>query len=96
MHNVTTSTKALEQGEQLPESWHQFSQHAFDALPLPNKHLTSAQIIQFRDYAWDTYFGAPGYLDMMGRKFGPQIVEHIGRMRNIPLARKIAPEGNLA
>ncbi len=80
---------ALAEGMPLPESWHQYSQHAYDCAPLPNAHLSSAEILAFRDQAWNTCFTDPGYLAMVERKFGPAVVEHIGRMVAMPLPRKL-------
>jgi len=83
---------ALESGADLPESWHQFSQHAYDSKPLSNQYCTSADILEFRDKAWNTYFTNPRYLDMIKEKFGQGVIEHINRMVAIPLQRKLVEE----
>jgi radical SAM superfamily enzyme YgiQ (UPF0313 family) len=81
--------QALNEGRALPEQWHQFSQHAYDALPLANDYCSAAEILGFRDEAWQTYFRSPRYLDMVRSKFGQPVVEHIGRMVDIKLPRKL-------
>jgi anaerobic magnesium-protoporphyrin IX monomethyl ester cyclase len=81
-------TQALLMGEELPEHWHQFSQHAFDSLPLANQYCSSAEITAFRDKAWNKYFASPAYLELVDKKFGRSVVDHIGRMAAVPLARK--------
>ena len=80
---------AVERKLQLPERWHHYSQHGYQSRPLGNQHLTGAEILAFRDRAWSTYFQHPPYLAMVERKFGKQVVDHIARMRAIPLKRKL-------
>lgn len=80
---------ALERHYELPKAWHHFSQHAYDTQPIRNEHLTAAEILQFRDEAWQTYFTHQPYLDLIDRKFGREVVDHIGRMRAIPLRRRL-------
>lgn len=87
-------TSAVETGLELPSSWHQFSQHSYDTLPLSNEHCSAAEILEFRDVAWTTYFTSENYLNMVRNKFGQGVVNHIGRMVDIPLSRKIVDEKN--
>ncbi len=84
--------EAAASGGELPSSWHQFSQHAYDTLPLANAHCTSADILEFRDQAWQTYFTDLNYLSMVRRTFGDGVVENIERMVKIPLPRRIVEE----
>jgi hypothetical protein len=85
-------TEAVKTGAELPSSWHQFSQHAYDTLPLANAHCTSADILEFRDKAWNAYFTNADYLSMIRCTFGDDVVSHIERMVKIPLARRIVEE----
>ena len=89
-------TSALKSGQKLPESWHQFSQHSYDSLPLSNVHCSAAEILEYRDIAWNKHFTADSYLNMVRDKFGQGVVDHIGRMVEIPLNRKIVNEKNAA
>lgn len=84
-------TEALASGAELPPRWHDYSQHGFDALPLRNAALSSAEIVAFRDHAFATYFGDPRYHAMIARTFGPRVLEHVHRMRAMPLPRRGAP-----
>ena len=69
-------------------------------LTLQHKMYLVAQdrndILEFRDQAFDTYFTHQPYLDLVQNKFGPDVVDHIERMRAIPLARKLLEERNAA
>lgn len=80
---------ALQSGWQLPASWHGYSQHAYECLPLPTKCLTAAQVLKFRDDAFHTYFASPVYLEMIAAKFGQPIREHVERITASRLKRRI-------
>ena len=74
----------------LPQNWSGYSQHAVDTLPLPTRHLSSAEVLRFRDDAFQIYFNSPRYLDMITQKFGPDTTEHIREMASHKLERKYA------
>lgn len=76
----------------LPDSWEGYSQHGYIAQPLPTKHLTAAQVLRFRDQAFDDYHTSPRYLEMMERTFGPQVIEHLNRMMLVKIRRKLLDE----
>ena len=73
--------------ERLPQHWHQYSQHAYDTLPLANDKLMAAEIVAFRDYAWHAYFSAPRYRGMVENRFGDAALHHINRMESLRLPR---------
>jgi radical SAM superfamily enzyme YgiQ (UPF0313 family) len=80
---------AVEQGQALPSDWAGYSQHSFHSLPIANQHLSSAEILRFRDQAFQRYYTAPGYLRMVRDRFGAPVVDHLQRMVAIPLPRQI-------
>lgn len=80
---------ALANGWPLPDSWHGYSQHAYEALPLPTEHVTAAEVLRFRDDAFHEYFSNPAYLAMLEDKFGRHVREHIERTSASRLKRKI-------
>ncbi|MBI1776654.1 MAG: radical SAM protein [Proteobacteria bacterium] len=80
---------ALESGIELPEKWHHFSQHGYESKPLSTKYCSAAEILAFRDEAWNGYFTSPTYLALVERKFGRDVVDHVSRMTQIPLQRKL-------
>ena len=79
---------AVQQGWPLPERWSGYSQHAVDTLPLPTKYLSGAEVLRFRDQAFQTYFTSPKYLEMVRRKFGEATVDHIRQMASHKLTRQ--------
>jgi radical SAM superfamily enzyme YgiQ (UPF0313 family) len=83
---------ALANGWQLPETWSGFSQHSYDCLPLPTEKVSAAQVLEFRDAAFDKYFGNRRYLDMVTQKFGWETRSHIEKMMSHKLRRKIVED----
>ncbi|MCB0060552.1 MAG: B12-binding domain-containing radical SAM protein [Caldilineaceae bacterium] len=79
---------ALREGWALPETWAGYSQHAVDTLPLPTKYLSAAEVLQFRDEAFQTYYTHQPYLEMIRKKFGDETVAHIREMAAHKLERK--------
>ena len=82
--------RALQEGWALPESWSGYSQFSIDSLPLPTKYLSASSVLKFRDYAFQSYFSNPSYLDMIARKFGEDTVRHIRDMASVRLTRQYA------
>lgn len=80
---------ALKNNAPLPESWLGYASQGYEFKPLPTEHLTAAQVLAFRDYAFDTYFKNPKYLHIIETKFGAEAREHIKEMTAIKLKRKI-------
>lgn len=79
---------AIEQGWPLPEKWSGYSQHSYDSLPLPTKHLSGPEVLRFRDRAFHTYFDDPGYNEMISRKFGRETAAEIKQMTSHKLERR--------
>lgn len=80
--------QALEQGWPLPREWSGYSQMAVDALPLPTRYLTGAEVLAFRDQAFQRFYSSPDYLQMMQRKFGEKVVEEIRFMTSHKIERQ--------
>jgi anaerobic magnesium-protoporphyrin IX monomethyl ester cyclase len=81
---------ALSAGWPLPQSWSGYSQHAVDTLPLPTRHLSSADVLSFRDAAFDRYYSNPRYLDVVRLTFGETTVDEIRAMTAHRLNRTFA------
>ncbi len=80
--------QALAEGWPLPDTWHGYSQLGYETLPLPTKHLTAAEVLEFRDAAFARYYERPEYIRMIAEKFSPKAAEHIRQMTNRQIARK--------
>lgn len=84
--------QAVQEGWPLPARWSGYSQHAVDTLPLPTKYLSGAEVLRFRDHAFQVYFASPRYLEMVRQRFGDATVEHIRRMASHTLQRNYLEE----
>ena len=73
----------------LPESWSGYSQHAVDTLPLATRHVSSDEVLSFRDAAFDRYYSDPRYLDMVVRTFGEPTLADIREMTAHRLQRRL-------
>lgn len=80
---------AKQNGWALPDSFEGYAFLSYECQPLPTKYLTSAQVLKFRDDAWQKYFTNPAYLDLVERKFGLQERRNVEDMASIRLKRKI-------
>lgn len=80
--------RAIDDKLPLPDTWNGYSQHAYDALPLPTKYISGQEVLKFRDAAWMEYFTNSVYLESIEKKFGPLTREHVQRMTSYKLPRK--------
>lgn len=80
---------AMDDEDKLPENYVGYSQHSYESKPLPTRHLTSAEVLGFRDSAFLEYYKNPKYLAMVEDKFGLSTREDIEKMTEIKLKRKI-------
>lgn len=73
-------------------SWEEYSLYGYHCKPAPTKHLTSAQVLQWRDDKYIEYYRRPQYLHMIHDKFGRQTYEHVEGMAKQHLERRICME----
>lgn len=83
---------AVETGWALPETWSGYSQHAYDTTPLPTEHVAAADVLQYRDAAFNDYFASERYLGMISQRFGVDTRRHIELMTRHRLRRKLLEE----
>jgi anaerobic magnesium-protoporphyrin IX monomethyl ester cyclase len=76
-------------GKELPDTYSGYSQHSFDTLNLSNENLSSAEILAFRDKAWDIYHSSPKYLNLLENKFGLKAKDELESTKKIKLKRKL-------
>lgn len=81
---------AVAENWELPPAWHAFSQHGYEMLPLPTRTLSAAEVLRFRDDAFHRYFANPTYLDMIEKKFGAAVRNHLVEMSSTRLKRKLS------
>jgi radical SAM superfamily enzyme YgiQ (UPF0313 family) len=79
--------EANDKGWKLPATWAGYSQHNKFCRPLDTEHVSAADVLAFRDYAFTSYFTNPDYLEMVIRKFGSLTYEHVKSMTSYNLER---------
>ncbi len=80
---------AKKNGWKLPETYAGYAFLSYDSEPLPTKHLSAAEVLRFRDDAFQKYFTNPAYLELVGSKFGAHERANIEDMTKIRLRRKL-------
>jgi radical SAM superfamily enzyme YgiQ (UPF0313 family) len=73
----------------LPSSYEGYAFLSYESEPLPTKHLSSAEVLRFRDEAWQTYFTRPEYLQLVQQKFGDSERKNVEDMASIRLKRRL-------
>ena len=73
----------------MPSSYSGYSQHSYDILNMRNENLTAAQILEFRDSAWDKYHTNPKYLTQLETKFGQAARKELEQTTTVKLKRNI-------
>lgn len=77
-------------GEGLPESWLGYTQLGYETQPFPTEHLSSAEILAFRDRAFEAFFqDNPRYWENIQRKFGSSAVQAIEQLLQNKLKRRL-------
>ena len=81
--------EAISNGWKLPENYEGYSFLSYETQPLPTRHVSAAQVLDFRDSAWNTYFQRDEFLDLVEKKFGLQQKNNVKNMSTIKLKRKL-------
>ncbi len=80
---------AQKNGWKLPDSYEAFAFLSYESEPLRTKHCTAAEVLKFRDDAWQTYFTNPSYLNLVERRFGSTQRRNVEDMSKVALRRKL-------
>jgi radical SAM superfamily enzyme YgiQ (UPF0313 family) len=81
--------QARQAGWKLPQTYVGFSQHSYEAQPLPTKYVKAEEVLAFRDRAWMTYHTHPEFLKLLKEKFGQVAVDETVKSTQIKLKRRI-------
>jgi anaerobic magnesium-protoporphyrin IX monomethyl ester cyclase len=80
---------ARQNGWDLPSSYEAFAFLSYESEPMRTKYLSAAEVLKFRDEAWQTYFTNPDYLDLVEKRFGLVERSNVEDMSKISLKRKL-------
>jgi anaerobic magnesium-protoporphyrin IX monomethyl ester cyclase len=74
---------------ELPQSFEEYAFLSYDCKPMRTKYLSGAEVLKFRDEAWQKYFTHQPFLNLVEKKFGEQSRKNVEEMAQIKLKRKI-------
>ena len=80
---------SVEAGYDLPEDYAGYSFHAYTTKPMPTKYCTPAEVLKFRDDAFDRYHSHPEFLERVKNRYGQIAVDNILDQSKLKLKRKI-------
>lgn len=80
---------AKRMGWPLPETYSGYAFFSYDCQPLPTKSVSAAEVLRFRDQAWQRYFTNPAYLALVEQKFGAVQRANVEAMSRVKLRRKL-------
>lgn len=81
--------RAVQDGLDLPDSYEGYAFLSYECKPLPTNHISAAEVLKFRDDAWQTYFTNPAYLDLVEKRFGKIARVNVEEMASVRLKREI-------
>ncbi len=82
--------EAVNNGWKLPDSWSGYSQHSVDTQPLPTNYISAADVLRFRDRAFNVYYSSQRYQDMVQRQFGSETLAHVNEMLSHKMERRLS------
>lgn len=74
---------------QVSENWESFSQFSFNTQPMPTRFISAAEVLTFRDEAFNIYHQNVRYLNMIDKKFGNKVRKHIEKLLTVKIERKL-------
>ena len=80
---------ARQKGWKLPEHYGGYAFLSYDSEPLPTNYVTAAEVLKFRDKAWQQYFSNSAYLKLVETKFGEKERTNVEAMAKVRLRRKL-------
>ena len=81
--------QAREKGWRLPDTLAGYGFVSYESMPLPTATLTAAEVLKFRDEAWQTYFTYTPYLELVEKRFGAEQRSNVEQMAAIRLRRRL-------
>ena len=81
--------QALRNGWTLPSSYEGYGFLSYECEPLATKHVSAAEVLRFRDDAFQRYFTDTNYLALVESKFGPMQRANVEEMTKIRLKRRL-------
>lgn len=77
---------------ELPLSWDEYALYGENCKPVDTKYLKGWEVLKWRDDKYIEYYKRPEYLKMIEEKFGTETRDHVFKMAQTHLKRKVVEE----
>jgi radical SAM superfamily enzyme YgiQ (UPF0313 family) len=81
--------RAIREGWALPDDYAGYAFLSYECQPLPTRHVSAAEVLRFRDRAWQKCFTHPAYLALVERRFGAAQRANVEAMAAVRLRRRL-------
>jgi len=81
--------RAKAQGTTLPETYQGYGFLSYEATPMATKYVSAAEVVRFRDNAWNKYHSKPNFLSLIENIFGSEAKLGIQNLAEVKLKRRI-------
>jgi radical SAM superfamily enzyme YgiQ (UPF0313 family) len=81
--------KAKAEGTALPDTYQGYGFLSYEATPMATKYVSAAEVVRFRDDAWNKYHSNPAFLNLIENKFGSEAKLGIQNLAEVKLKRRI-------
>lgn len=81
--------KAKAEGMVLPDTYQGYGFLSYEATPMATKYLSAADVVRFRDDAWNKYHSNPAFLNLIENRFGSEAKLGIQNLAKVKLMRRI-------
>lgn len=81
--------KAKQEGWELPDTYQGYGFLSYETTPLSTNYVSAAQVVKFRDDAWEKYHTGVSFLTLIQDKFGVDARQGIEDLAKVKLQRRI-------
>lgn len=81
--------KAKAEGIALPDTYQGYGFLSYEATPMATKYVSAADVVRFRDEAWNKYHSNPAFLNLIENRFGSDAKLGIQNLAEVKLKRRI-------
>lgn len=73
----------------MPQTYAGYGFLSYECQPMATKTVSAADVMRFRDQAWQKYFNYQPYIDLVNKRFGPNALQNITGLKDVKLRRRI-------
>ena len=81
--------KAKQQGWELPDTYQGYGFLSYETTPMSTNYVSAAEVVKFRDNAWEKYHTGKPFLNLIESKFGVDARAGIEDLAKVKLKRRI-------